>query len=83
LVIQGKKPFRITSIDCDDECFTCECPETAERLHKLQVTFTAPKTPGKRKAKLHITTDLASESTLDVPLAVNVIAPEPTDTAAE
>lgn len=83
LVIQGKRPFRITAIHCDDECFTCECPETAERLHKLQVTFTAPDKPGKRKSKLHITTDLQSEPTLDVPVAANVVAPDPSATAAE
>lgn len=83
LVIQGKQPFRITAIKCDDDCFTCECPETAERLHKLLVTFTAPDKPGKRKAKLHISTDLESEPTLDVPVAANVVAPEPADAAAE
>lgn len=83
LIVQGKQPFRITAIRCDDDCFTCECPQTAARLHKLQVTFKAPAAPGKRKAKLHITTDLKAEATLDVPIAVNVVAPEPADAAAE
>lgn len=83
LVIQGKQPFRITAIHCDDQCFTCELPETAERLHRLRVTFAAPDTPGERTAKLRISTDLASEPTIDVPVAAKVVAPEPTDAAGE
>lgn len=83
LVIQGKQPFRITNVECDNECFTCDCPEKAERRHILHVTFAAPDTPGKRKAKLRIKTDLETEPSLEVPVAVNVVAPEPSDEAAE
>lgn len=82
LVIQGKQPFRITAIECDDECFTCECPQGAERSHILKVTFAAPDAPGKRKAKLRITTDLEDEA-LEVPVAANVVAPEAKDKSAE
>ncbi|HET6881348.1 MAG TPA: DUF1573 domain-containing protein [Pirellulales bacterium] len=83
LVVQGKQPFRITSIECDDECFTWECPKTSERRHIVNVTFEAPDEPGKHSAKLRITTDLPNQSVLEVPVMANVVAPEPEEEAAE
>ena len=83
LVIQGKQPFRITAIDCDDDCFTWVYPKTAERRHIINVTFAAPDTPGKRKAKLRITTDLEGDASLDVSVAASVVAPEPAEESAD
>jgi hypothetical protein len=82
LVVQGKQPFRITSIECDDDCFTCECPQKTERRHIVNVTFTAPGEPGKRNAKIRITTDLDNEASLEVPAMANVVAPEPAEESA-
>lgn len=79
LVIQGKQPFRITGIECDDDGVKCEFSKTAERRHIVNVTFTAPDKPGERKTKLRITTDLEGEEPLEVRVAARVIAPEPAD----
>lgn len=81
LVIQGKQPFQITSIECNDDCFHCECSKGADRRHIINVTFAAPDAPGKRKAKIRITTNLANEAALEVPVTANVVAPEPEEAA--
>lgn len=82
LVIQARQPFRITSIDCDDESFTFGYSKTAAQHHKIDVTFVAPDSPGKCNAKIHIVTDLQGDGSTEVPAFANVVAAEPADDSA-
>lgn len=60
LVIRGRKPFRILSIDCDDESFEFALPPdaTAKTVHVVPVTFVAGANTGKVIQTIRIETDL-------------------------
>jgi hypothetical protein len=60
LVVQGKKPFRITSIKCDDKSFKLDAPpgSQAKPLHIIPITFIANAAPGKVVQTIRIETDL-------------------------
>jgi len=75
LVVRSKKPFRITSVSCDDDCFEFEAPagDSPKSLHLIPVTFVAGETPGKVLKTIRIETDLG-ETPPDLP-AYAVISP--------
>jgi hypothetical protein len=62
LVVQGKKPFKITGIFCNDESFQFTNDNTEKLLHMVPVTFTAKE--GKKGSKvsesIRIQTDLGT-----------------------
>ena len=73
LIVQGQKPFTITDIKCDDERFSFQIPEAAEKpkkLYSIPVTFKADGDPGRVSRKIQIETDRGKNR---VP-AVQVIA---------
>ena len=59
LVVKGKKPFKITAVECaDGGCFTFKADEDSKALHVVQVTFDACNAPeGKMKQAIRIATD--------------------------
>jgi hypothetical protein len=57
-VVKGKKPFKITAIECDDPSFTFKTPETAATVHLVPVTYEAGEEPGKVTQKIRIQTDI-------------------------
>lgn len=74
LVVQGKAPFHVKSIHCDDARFRFKIPEAAQNLQLIPVTFTATGAPGKVTGVIRIETDLGGGA-LEVPVQVQVIAP--------
>ncbi|QDU98048.1 DUF1573 domain-containing protein [Lignipirellula cremea] len=61
LIIRGKKPFRVTDVRCNGDCFTAKPPSgEAKTLQFVPITFTAPATPGEMAAQIVIETDLGS-----------------------
>ena len=60
LVVRSKKPFRIMSVRCDDDCFQFGVPagETPKSLHLIPVTFVAGEVLGKVLETIRIETDL-------------------------
>ena len=56
LVIRGKKPFKITSIDCP-ACFQIEPSQDAKAVHLIPVVFTAGEEAGRVSQKISIHTD--------------------------
>jgi hypothetical protein len=64
LVIQAKKPFRITSIDCADKSFQFDTSgeKEAKVLHLIPVTFVAGDKAGKVLKTVRIETDLGSDT---------------------
>ena len=76
IVIQGKRPFTISAIVCDNQpCFAFEAPSDARRVHVIPITFTAGDEPGKVLEKILIRTDLnQTESTGGAATEVRVMA---------
>jgi len=72
IVVQGKKPFRILDIVCDDGSFHFDIPQKASKMHIVPVTFHAGTEPGKISQKLRIQTDLAGEIVVEVTASANV-----------
>ncbi|HUY33003.1 MAG TPA: DUF1573 domain-containing protein [Pirellulales bacterium] len=69
LVVQAKKPFRITGVSCDTpERFEFGVDENAKSkpVHLLPVIFTAGDKPGKITYKIRIETDLGADATLEL-----------------
>ncbi len=62
LVVEGKQPFRILSIACDDKSFRFGDTgnATAKKLHVVPVSFLAGKSAGRVSQTIRITTDLGA-----------------------
>ena len=71
LVVRGKKPFRITSIEADCDCLEFGAPDKdlAKPLHLVPVTLIAGENGGKTTKTIRIKTDLDR-----VPIALPVYA---------
>jgi hypothetical protein len=67
LVVKGKNPFRITSVECENDSFTFEAGEEAKSVHIITVKFRADRDPGKVQQKIRIATDRGNhiQATLD------------------
>jgi hypothetical protein len=74
LVVRSKKPFRVVSVECDDDCFKFRKPQTARAVHLIPVTFTAGNKPGKMVGTIRIETDLG-EDTIHELVAYAQVAP--------
>jgi len=61
LVVQGKTPFRILSITCDDPSFKFNKDEKVAAVHMIPITFVAGKDLGKIIKAIHIETDLGAD----------------------
>lgn len=57
LVVRSRKPFRILSIECEDDSFQVEATGQRKAVHLLPVVFTASDHSGKVSQKISITTD--------------------------
>ncbi len=60
IVVRGKKPFRITRVKCEGDCFEVSPPEDAKAMHLVPVKFTAMSTPGKIAQRIEIETDMGT-----------------------
>lgn len=57
LVVKGKTPFKILSVECDDGCFTFKPTEGSKKLHIVTVQFKPDGKPGKLEQTIRIRTD--------------------------
>lgn len=57
LVVRGRKPFKVTKIDCEDGCFEFKPSEESKQMHLIPIVFTAPD-PGKVTQDIRIETNL-------------------------
>lgn len=57
VVVRGKKPFKITSVNCSDNCFTFSTDNQSKQLHLVEITFRPGETRGAVKVPVRITTD--------------------------
>jgi len=62
LIVRGEKPFRVLSVQCDDEHFQADTSAGQEpkTLHLIPITYVAGDAPGKVTGKLQIETDLGT-----------------------
>jgi hypothetical protein len=59
LVIKGTRPFKVTSVTCDDKSFKfAKVASESKNVHVYTVTFVAGTTEGKVTKAIRITTDL-------------------------
>lgn len=77
LIVFGKQPFRISSIETDCECFQFEIPDDTEpkKMHHIPVKFKASDKPGGFAKRIYVNTD-RGEKSASVVAYVNVKAPE-------
>ncbi|MEX0712449.1 MAG: DUF1573 domain-containing protein [Pirellulales bacterium] len=72
LVVQGKQPFRITGVECDNEHFEFELPEGEKKVHLLPMTFVAGGEPGKFSEVIRIKTDLGPGAVAELTAQVTI-----------
>ncbi|MBM3956178.1 MAG: DUF1573 domain-containing protein [Planctomycetes bacterium] len=58
VVVKADRPFKVTGIDCGDDCITCPAKPEPALVHILPVTFKAGDATGKIERELKIATDL-------------------------
>lgn len=77
LVVQGKKPFRITGVKCAAQGYQFQPDNEAKAVHLLPVTYTAGDKPGKFIDKIVIESDLGAGVIPELSTYAQVVAPEP------
>lgn len=85
IVVQGKEPFRITAVECDNDSFQLDlspsAKEDVKKVHLVPILFVAGSQPGKITGTIRIDTDLHGGATTEVQATAQVM---PTEiTAAE
>jgi hypothetical protein len=61
VIVRGKKPFRILSVECAEDSFQFKVDDRASALHVVEIVFDAKKDVGNVKQAIHIATDLGEE----------------------
>jgi hypothetical protein len=61
VIVRGKKPFRILSVECEEDSFQFKVDDSAKALHVVEIVFDAKKDVGNVKQTIHIATDLGEE----------------------
>jgi len=60
LVVRAKKPFKITNIKCENDCFQFNLKDEAKAIHLIPLVFTAGESVGDLEQSIEIETDLGS-----------------------
>jgi hypothetical protein len=60
ILVRGKKPFKIVSMECEDGSFEFKTDDKTSERHVVEVLFAANRDPGKVKETIHIATDLGA-----------------------
>jgi hypothetical protein len=77
IVVRGRRSFKITGVQCDDDAFTFKPQDAASGVQLITVGFTAPEKPGKIAKKVRIETDLGKSFAVEVIVQAEVKASEP------
>jgi hypothetical protein len=82
LIVRGKSPFKILSIQCDDQtCFDFKTSEEPSKQHIVDVVFNAKKNAGDLKIPIRIATDLGDKFTATLTAYATIVANEAPPTA--
>jgi hypothetical protein len=60
VIVRGKKPFKIVSVECPEDSFQFKTDDTSSDRHVVEIVFDAKGNPGKVKQTIHIATDLGA-----------------------
>jgi hypothetical protein len=60
LVVRAKKPFKITNIKCENDCFQFNLKDEAKTIHLIPLVFTAGENEGELEQAIEIQTDLGA-----------------------
>jgi hypothetical protein len=77
IVVRGRRPFKVTGVQCDDESFTFKPQDASSTVQLITVSFTAPDKPGKIAKKVRIETDLGKGFIVELVAQAEVKASEP------
>ncbi len=84
IIVRGKKPFKIVSIQCDDDkCFQFKTDDKSSNRHIVQVTFSAKKAAGPVKEAINIATDLGNNFRTGLTAYATVLPSAPATTAKD
>jgi hypothetical protein len=61
VIVRSKKPFRIVSVECEEDSFQFKVDNRASALHVVEIVFDAKKDVGNVKQTIHIATDLGED----------------------
>ncbi|HTU23809.1 MAG TPA: DUF1573 domain-containing protein [Pirellulales bacterium] len=75
VVLKGKTPFHVLSIDCDNPGFSFPKPSEAKTVHLIPITFEAGTDPVKFIEKITIRTDLTGNNQVELSAYGQVLAP--------
>jgi hypothetical protein len=82
IIVKGKKPFRIVSIQCNDnDAFQFKTDEKSSVWHVVEVTFNAKKDTGNVKEAIQIATDLGEKFRAGLTAYATIVPATPTSTA--
>ena len=73
LVVIGREPFRILSVDCDD-CFKFTVGDKAKKVHIVPLTFTAGAKSGKLVRTIRVRTDLGEGMTIECTASAAIVS---------
>ncbi len=83
LVVKGKRPFKITSVDCADGCFSfTPASAAAKKVHLVDVTFNAGDEPGTIRQAIRISTDRGANIGVDLTAYATVVDASPSSAVA-
>lgn len=76
VLVSGKQPFRIVSVQCDDEAnFHFNVDSESSQRHMVEITFDAKKDVGAVKQPIHFATDLGDKFQATVTAYATVTPP--------
>ncbi len=76
VIVRGKMPFRILSVECDEDSFQFKVDDRASERHVVQIVFDAKKQVGNVKQTIHIATDLGEGFRTTLTAYANVLPDE-------
>jgi hypothetical protein len=83
IIVRGKKPFKIVSMQCNDEdCFQFKTDSESKDRHIVDITFNAKKNAGSVKEVIRIATDLGAKLEANLTAYATIVPGAPTTTAA-
>jgi hypothetical protein len=82
IIVQGRKPFKIVSLQCDDEdSFQFKTDDQSKVRHIVEITFNAKKNVGNVKEAIHVATDLGEKLQANLTAYATVVPGTPATAA--
>lgn len=76
IVVQGKRPFKVTGVTASDTALEFKTTDAAKTVHLVPVTFTAGSAPGNVNYHIRIVTDLGAEVIGEVTAYAQIASPQ-------